>query len=463
MANRANPVSVSSELRISNGNLALLDQSKSPIWSTNVSTPANRSVKAVLLDTGNLVLVVENSDPPNRLWESFDHPTHTWLPGAKLGFNKKTKTSQVLRAWNSATDPAPGIFSHRMNPQNNSTDSLWNNSKRFWSTGPWNGLGFPLIPEMRHDFVVFLRLESNEEEIYFTFSVSDNASPIATCHFEMSVTGQIEQVSLLNSTGKWDFCPLPQKQCEVYALCGPYGSCVEASSAAVCLCLPGFEPKSQSDWASMGFSGGCVRRSGLGCETDRFLEIPNMSLPENKRPVEASGLRDCESKCMRDCSCVAYVYDDIGCSIWNVELLNLKRLGAGDRGLMTLNLRVSDFEYQRLRVSLGIRKVYVGLIGLVSTFGFVSFAAFLVYYPRRRRRRDSGREENSICFREEECQDVSIPFVSLKTIMAATDNFSEANKLGEGGFGPVYKVVLVNFRDCLFLLVFYKAMCYFLI
>lgn len=29
---------------------------------------------------------------------------------------------------------------------------------------------------------------------------------------------------------------------------------------------------------------------------------------------------------------------------------------------------------------------------------------------------------------------------SLSAIQTATDNFSDANKLGQGGFGPVYKV-----------------------
>ena len=38
-----------------------------------------------------------------------------------------------------------------------------------------------------------------------------------------------------------------------------------------------------------------------------------------------------------------------------------------------------------------------------------------------------------------------IYYFNLITILAATNNFSDANKLGEGGFGPVYKVKRFNF------------------
>ena len=43
----------------------------------------------------------------------------------------------------------------------------------------------------------------------------------------------------------------------------------------------------------------------------------------------------------------------------------------------------------------------------------------------------------------ESTHDSDLPFFDLKAIAAATDNFSTANKLGEGGFGSVYKVILI--------------------
>ncbi|KAE8672930.1 Detected protein of unknown function [Hibiscus syriacus] len=113
IANREKPVHdiYSSVLKISDGNLVLFNESQVPIWPTNVSTGStiSSSVVAMLLVDGNLVL----QDGPNSilstiLWQSFDHPTDTWLPGSKLRFNKRTNQSQRIVSWRSHDDPAPG-------------------------------------------------------------------------------------------------------------------------------------------------------------------------------------------------------------------------------------------------------------------------------------------------------------------------------------------------------------------
>ena len=37
-------------------------------------------------------------------------------------------------------------------------------------------------------------------------------------------------------------------------------------------------------------------------------------------------------------------------------------------------------------------------------------------------------------------KEVKLPLFSFASVSTATNNFSDENKLGEGGFGPVYKV-----------------------
>lgn len=58
-------------------------------------------------------------------------------------------------------------------------------------------------------------------------------------------------------------------------------------------------------------------------------------------------------------------------------------------------------------------------------------------------------EKNSTGFSTEDLDE--LPFFSLNSIAKATNGFSINNKIGEGGFGPVYKVNLFPyFFDFLF-------------
>ncbi|RZC63854.1 hypothetical protein C5167_025657 [Papaver somniferum] len=69
---------------------------------------------AVLGDDANLVLR-DGSNPSLVIWQGFDYPTDTYLPGGRIGFNKNTKKTWLLTSWRNQEDPAPGIFTLELN------------------------------------------------------------------------------------------------------------------------------------------------------------------------------------------------------------------------------------------------------------------------------------------------------------------------------------------------------------
>ncbi|TXG55284.1 hypothetical protein EZV62_020540 [Acer yangbiense] len=337
VANRDKPISdrFSSLLRFSYGNLVLYDESQIPTWSTNLNTTnISSSIEAVLLDEGNLVLRDLSND---FLWQSFDNPTHAWLPGMKIGFNKRTKEKKRLTSWKNIEDPAPGLFSLELDPDG--TDQyvmVWNESEIFWHSGIWSGKMYSSVPEMAYfinNDMYNASFISNENEQSFIYFVKD---PNFISRFILDASGQVRQMYWLENTSKswFQIWSTPRQPCEIYAYCGAFGSCSEQTQS-FCGCVPGFKPNSEHNWNLLhDHSGGCVRETQLQCEnnslangeSDRFLANHDITLPEHPQSVAVRNITGCKTICLNDCSCTAYAYEDSACSIWNWNLMNLQQL-----------------------------------------------------------------------------------------------------------------------------------------
>ncbi|KAJ8631013.1 hypothetical protein MRB53_024336 [Persea americana] len=397
VANRDKPLpDTSSELRFSYGNLVLLSQSKIPIWSSNSTSGGSNSAVAVLLETGNLVLR-DGSNSSDIFWQSFDHPTDTWLPGGKLGLNKVTGENQVLYSWKNSENPARGMFSLEIDPNGSSQYYLvWNRSTRYWTSGVWNGQTFSLVPEMTANYIYNFSYVSNDKENYFTYTTMDSS---LVSRFVMDVSGQIQQLTWLESSQQWMlFWSRPSDRCEAYSLCGAFSFCSQ-TTLPFCRCLQGFTPRSPIDWNFSDWSAGCSRRTPIQCESnssakgerDGFLMMRVVNFPENPQSSAAGSVQDCESACLNNCSCTAYAYGS-QCSLWYGDLFDLKHLSVdvGDGSPLYIRLAASELPNSGGKKRL-VAGIIAGVAGLVAILGMI--LAMILCYRRRRRNSEESEDE----------------------------------------------------------------------
>ncbi|KAH9748353.1 Receptor-like serine/threonine-protein kinase SD1-8 [Citrus sinensis] len=424
VANRDNPLANSSGvLRIINQRIGLFDGSQNLVWSSN-QTKATNPV-AQLQDSGNFVLKEAGSD--EILWQSFDYPTDTLLPQMKIGWDLKTGFEWYLTSWKSTDDPSTGDNSFKLDFHGFPEGFLWNKQERKYRSGPWNGVRFSGVPEMKPiEGINFEFFIDQDHDVYYSFFI-ENKNLFS--RLIVSPDGFLQRFTWIEANKIWNpFWYAPKDQCDNYGECGPFGIC-DTNASPVCQCMRGFEPKDPQAWS------------------------------------------------LRDGS--AYANTNItggtGCVTWTGELKDIRKYAEGGQDLY-VRLAASDIGDNPMSHTFEIRGAFGGdganatpiIIGVTVGSAILILGLVACFLWRRktllgrqiRKTEPRGHPERSQDlllnqvvisskrdYSADKTDDLELPLFDFETIVRATDNFTDYNKLGQGGFGIVYKGRLLEGQE----------------
>ncbi|KAK2408443.1 G-type lectin S-receptor serine/threonine-protein kinase [Trifolium repens] len=457
VANRDHPISDKSGILSINkeGNLVLYSKNGTTHWSTNITTKSSTSsFIARLLGTGNLVLndEKENNSYDVYLWQSFDYLTDTFLPGMKVGWNLTSGLNRRLTAWNNWDDPSSGQITYGVIRSDIPETRIQNGSSVLYRSGPYNGLHLGAAQKLKH--VPLFILNFKTDEYYFTYQPR-NQSLLSRFVINQTVS-TLQILTWTEGNQTWMVhSHIPRDECDDYNRCSSFGICGMMSKSSMCECLSGFTPKSPRNWNVKDWSQGCVRSENWSCREknkDGFIKFQNMKVPDTKISWtnRSMTLEKCKTKCWENCSCTAYansniIEDGSGCILWFGDLLDLRQLPDSGQDLYVRS-HTSEIANRD-----GSRKM-VAVVTSTTSLIIVMLLLFIILLCWRRKAKSKSREEigsmkTTIKKGEGEQEDMELPSFDFGRIAFATDDFSNNNKLGEGGFGPVYRGTLPDGQD----------------
>ncbi|KAL2332380.1 hypothetical protein Fmac_019961 [Flemingia macrophylla] len=210
----------------------------------------------------------------------------------------------------------------------------------------------------------------------------------------------------------------------------------------------------------------CTQQSLPSCKSGDgdFVElVGNMSTVGIKVYEDNNGTNCCEIVCKNNCSCEAYApinhINNTGCQIWIKGTKFVRAFGD-----LALPIYVSDTLLPKEHKG---NRWWIWLIvgvgaALAMAVIFNLFRPLLKKYKAKVERKKMqekilhdiggnallsivhGKTKKS---KNKGKTSIEVEIFTFETIDAATNNFSDANKLGEGGFGPVYKGTLSDQQE----------------
>ncbi|KAL6221795.1 hypothetical protein ACLB2K_005190 [Fragaria x ananassa] len=408
------------------------------IYVSDVNRTGSGNVTLSLLGTGNLVLreVDSNGAAGNVLWESFSNASNTLLPGMKLGRNLNTGENWTISSWLSNQSPVPGAFKLGVDPSGADQLIVWRREEVYWSSGIWVNGNFLDAPELtKRDDLFWFTFVSNSEERYFSYYLKNNLT--------------LDDPENNTTISRWELNPWGQI---LESILSANGSTWETTTISPCT----FNPKYPDAVCIEEKTSECRNGSELFVPTNGFLNGTEFTYSDNSTNL---ALSDCHATCWSDCTCIGYepIYSNgSGCLFLKEGAKFVQNDYFGVTYLLTIAAK--DGSSKKRWWIWCIVGILVGLALLL--------ASYLCYcYTRKRRleqqtdtaKVETSQEHRLIELRSQpsEIEEIyrlkiakrrgqEFKMYTFSEIVAATDEFSFASKLGEGGFGPVYKGVLPN-------------------
>ncbi|CAL5199140.1 unnamed protein product [Lathyrus oleraceus] len=432
-ANRESPVSSSDKFVFDEKGNVFLQKGRVLIWSTNTSDMKVSSME--LQDSGNLVLL--GNDDSDVIWQSFDHPTDTLLPMQNF-----TKGMRLISEHDSSNN-LTYVLEIESHSGNVVLSTGLHSPQSYWSMQK----DIRRIVNEKGDDVAFATLDRNSWKFYdnkrsllWQFIIAaDNDDSNATWIAVLGSDGIITFMNLQKKDSVASSRRIPQDSCSTPQPCDSYNICFgdrKCSCPSVLSSRPSCEP---------GFVSPCNSKTsielmkgddGLSCFALEFLQ-----------PSSKTDLIGCKNSCSENCSCLAvffhgssgncYMLDRIGSFVKNdndtdfVSYIKVSR----DRSTDT-NTNTDTSEDNNTQTIVVVVIIVILTLFVISGMIYVG----LKYLKKK--------ENLSECPVENSDDDdgfleslTSMPIrFSYNDLETATNNF--AVKLGQGGFGSVYKGIL---------------------
>ncbi|XP_076937029.1 G-type lectin S-receptor-like serine/threonine-protein kinase At1g67520 [Bidens hawaiensis] len=398
------------------GNLIIVSGGTTLMSITNVQVGPNPNVTATLEDTGNFRLI--NEIDKRVLWQSFDLPTNVLLLGMKLGFNLTTRQNWTLTSWLSKEFPRSGAFTFSMETDNIGylTLMIRRRGQPYWTSRLYD----------QYSFEDLFALYRPGRQPYYTLTSVNNTegwylSYESTSYLEFPMWILTPEGRITDDDGSIFWTP---------EFCYGYDS-----------------------------SNGCVESSLPQCrnDTDNFEEKNGEFDSGTKSATDSNSslsIGDCFAKCWNDCSCVGFnshTINGTGCDFWS---------GSNSFWEYPHESLGSTLD-QRKKTKRNMKWIWTP-IGICVPFVFLCLV--LLWYTQKRKRTQEEyqrrkRVEYSLEMTASEIfkdahqlesntgHGKDVLLFSFVSIIAATSDFSNENKLGPGGFGPVYKGKLSDGRE----------------